>query len=676
MTTENIATVAEIQEATLNMLTATEFVKSTGDTLLDQYGKTRKTLTGTINDLGWDGSLGNFEIGKIIESPNQVLVYAGKEYRTTEVLPYTVNGVSPTLDTGTWLEITDRSDIQSNTDLLVEHTAQITSLQDSQQSGVVVFQTYTLLDAYTPTTAQETGSFKVVNDTDTSLNGYYSWVSDTTYIKDASLVENEIDENNTSDAVSGKAVFDHVSPLFGTSFPGASEYWETLSTASIGEIVILDEDDLIVYSATSENSSFPYYDGVYETLSVNPQSYYLLDKDDLIVNLQSDNVSVENEVVTARGNQLSLNERISKSLNDYGLNREYVFGEWYLRETRQRTRKRILGESKQLTVLNIGDSWTHNYSRYSGPLGLTLQDLFGDAGAGFTGFSWGFGSIPDAIGANKNFDPSTTYYTLQGAWTSAYNYTQSPDICAALSSDIGAYVDLTTTKEATHATLYANNNSAEIRYNFDDGAWTNLVLDGSDTFYTLTGMPVGTGFNLKIELVSGSAELYGVDLHNDNDGVIIHKVGATGSQLAQWATQSNTDEWKANTLNLAPNLVTILHGTNDQTTYTKAQFKTNGQTLIDNLREILPLADILLIAPCENGRDLPILMSDYQDAFQELAYENKCAFLNLQHVFGDEFSEYASTSPRNWFNADTIHPEPETGGRAIVDAVARTLLNI
>ncbi|MNG27482.1 hypothetical protein D3C84_1126060 [compost metagenome] len=69
-------------------------------------------------------------------------------------------------------------------------------------------------------------------------------------------------------------------------------------------------------------------------------------------------------------------------------------------------------------------------------------------------------------------------------------------------------------------------------------------------------------------------------------------------------------------------------------------------------------------------------MSGYAAAMCELAALNRCAFLDLQYLFGEQFSEYASTSPRAWFNADLIHPEPATGGRVIADAVLRLLTNI
>lgn len=81
------------------------------------------------------------------------------------------------------------------------------ALASGQISGVIVFTTYALLDAYTPAdTTEQKASFKVTNDSDSSLNGYYSWVSGTAYTKDADLVVNTIDAANTSDAVSGAAV--------------------------------------------------------------------------------------------------------------------------------------------------------------------------------------------------------------------------------------------------------------------------------------------------------------------------------------------------------------------------------------------------------------------------------------------------------------------------------------
>ena len=563
--------------------------------------------------------------------------------------------------------------------VLLEMQALITDARDSYKNGVLTFLTYALLTAFTPATADhQLSSFRVTNDPNPALNGSYSWVTGTTYIKNADLASGIVETGNV-DPTSGETVFDYVKgitdPLYGPSFTGASEYWETLSASTLDNLWVLDLDNRIVYSAGAGTPN-SFYDGVFEKIGSETSiyTYLVLDSDSKILFDPSIIPAKDTqEVITARGSQASLGDRLNVSLNSVGLLNQHTYGEWFLRETRQRTRKRILNESKQLTVAFIGDSWTHNPSRYSQPTGLTLQSSFGNSGSGWTGFSWGFGTLPTPSGRNGNYDPSTTDISINGTWTAQYSSSSSPDICLASSSTAGDDITLTTSKAATSGTLYASGNSAVIRYNFDGGAWTNLTLSSGE-YYSLAGMPAA-GFVFIVEVVSGTAELMGVDFHNSADGVTIHKLGATGSRLQQWATQSNDASWRANLQELAPNLITILHGTNDQASRSKAQFKADGKTLVDNIRLVLPLCDVMFIAPCENGRELSTLMSDFQEAFHELSYENKCAFINLQNVFGDQFSEYASTSPRNWFNADLIHPEPLTGGRAIVDVVIRMLTN-
>ena len=83
--------------------------------------------------------------------------------------------------------------------------ADCVAVSETLSTGVAAFATLALLTAYTPTAAQQYTSFKVTSDTTSGNNGYYSW-SGSAYIKDADLVVNTIDPNNTSDAVSGNAV--------------------------------------------------------------------------------------------------------------------------------------------------------------------------------------------------------------------------------------------------------------------------------------------------------------------------------------------------------------------------------------------------------------------------------------------------------------------------------------
>ena len=87
---------------------------------------------------------------------------------------------------------------------LAATNASIAALEAGQTGGLLSFTTLALLQAYaTPTT---TSSFKVTNDSLSSNNGFYHYTG-SAFVKDASLVQNVIDPNNTSEGVSGSAVF-------------------------------------------------------------------------------------------------------------------------------------------------------------------------------------------------------------------------------------------------------------------------------------------------------------------------------------------------------------------------------------------------------------------------------------------------------------------------------------
>ncbi len=152
----------------------------------------------------------------------------------------------------------------------------------------------------------------------------------------------------------------------------------------------------------------------------------------------------------------------------------------------------------------------------------------------------------------------------------------------------------------------------------------------------LTGKPVSGAGQLWIEVVSGPVTLYGVnEVLPDVAGVLVHKLGATGTRVQQWASIDAT-HWKAGIAALGLNLLGITHGTNDQTTgRSKAQYKADILTLIDRARTANPFIDILLVAPAENQRtNNPVAMSVYADALYEIARdERNVAYLDLQQWF-------------------------------------------
>ena len=387
---------------------------------------------------------------------------------------------------------------------------------------------------------------------------------------------------------------------------------------------------------------------------------------------------VSQEIITARGGQTDLNTRLSRNITDYGLPSEYIWGEWFLRETRMRLRKRAMSESVQFCVAFIGDSWTHNRDRYSNPVASALKTSFGDAGAGWTGFAWGFGGTSNAwSGGNGNINSSDVSVALTTGWTVAYYTTASPDLGGISTATAGskATVNYTGSGNASAVVLFYTAGSGVLRYRWNGGAWTTLdISTGSGTqTASLASVPTGT-WTLEIENVSGTTVVHGIDVQKTSSGVRIHKLGSTGSSSANW-TGVNATQWQNALSALAPNLVTILLGTNDQgASMTPATYATNLQTLITRIKTALPYVDIAILMPCENQRtNNTYAMSLYAYEAYKLASINKCAFLDLQYVFGDNEADYAYGTGRPWFAADLIHPDPTTGGRVITDAVYRLL---
>jgi len=384
------------------------------------------------------------------------------------------------------------------------------------------------------------------------------------------------------------------------------------------------------------------------------------------------------ELVTARGNRTDLDTRLSQNLTAYGSPKRYTWGEWFLRETRMRLRKRALAESTQLVFAMIGDSWTHSQTRYTGVVASTLKTAFGDAGAGWTGFGWGFGGASNAwSGGNGNVSNEVSVALTTG-WSTHYNSSVSPDIADIYTSTAAEKITATFSGSGNVSAVnlfYIAGGSGNIRYRWNAGAWTTLDISAGSGLLTssLASVPTGT-WTLEIENVAGTTTICGIDVQKTTDGVRVHKLGGTGSASNQWAGVSATD-WQAGLTALAPNLVTILLGTNDQGgSMATATYRTNIQTMITRIRAALPFADIALIMPCENQRTSnTYAMSLYAKEAYELAAINNCAWLDLQYVFGDTAAQYAYGSARPWFAADLIHPDPNTGGRAITDAVYRLL---
>lgn len=358
---------------------------------------------------------------------------------------------------------------------------------------------------------------------------------------------------------------------------------------------------------------------------------------------------------------------------DFTTSRTFTLNQDSLRETHKRLMSRKLSQSATLVTAHIGDSWTHLWNRWSGIFAGKMQDDYGSAGIGYIGFGYpseaGFGQY------NGNILGQITL-TKTGTWTPTYATAQSADICSVSSSDTSATFRANgIPANASSVRLFAKPQGS-VKYSTDGGAnWTTIDLSTFTDLAVVSLTVPSTAFNIWFSPVSGTVELYGLDVQTATDGVRSHKLGATGSSAKQWAAQVTSTTWQKALTALAPNLVTILHGTNDQTSSRDpAAFAADIQTIITAVRTACPLADILVLMPCENQRNNNVAMAAYASVVRDVCALNKVAYHNLQIDYGDKPSDYASTSPRNWFNADGIHPDPATGGGLpIVSAVLKLM---
>lgn len=386
------------------------------------------------------------------------------------------------------------------------------------------------------------------------------------------------------------------------------------------------------------------------------------------------------ELIAARGARTTLDQRLSAALSPYGAPKQYIINEHRLRRFRYLRRKRLLSESAQIVIAMIGDSYTHDASRYSGAVASTLISELGDAGGGWVGFASLSGDV------NGNVRPASYPLTRIGTWgegTSSNYYTiPGPDLGQAVSSTVGDRQTVTGPASPTlSAVRFFWNGTVDgvMRYRWNGGSWTTINVQGSGVQGALLGgLPASGAWTLDMEVVSGTCQPIGVDIQSAASGVRVHKLGCTGSRANQWVAV-NAAQWQASINSLAPQLVTIMLGTNDQTiARTPAEYAADLTTIITRVKTAMPSVDIAILMPAENQRGLSTLMSTYAAAAVEVALTQGCAYLDTQYLFGDAGNptEYGSAGAIPLYSADNIHPDATTGGRVIVDGVIRLLTNV
>lgn len=325
---------------------------------------------------------------------------------------------------------------------------------------------------------------------------------------------------------------------------------------------------------------------------------------------------------------------------------------------------------KVLSVSVIGDSYSAGQDFYLNKLVQRVAGEVGFAGPGYVGFNHGA-----ALGGTHfKYTRSSEKY-FGGDWKVSGLGQASPD-SRTVTGKSGAWLQvdasptpaIDTTVSQAKLLYLGNGESSEIRYRWSTSQdWQPLKLEGSGVQEVpLAGLSSAQDWSFRLEVVKGAPTLFGLWMSNDQKGVRVSKLAASGAASAdfyhkdpQWQIQ-----WKAAVSKIPADVYLIMLGGNDQGFGVKpAQYLQNVQGLVGMLREIQPQASINLIMRQDTTRSSAYPMSAYAQVLEPWARVQRLGYANLQCAFGPNVKRYAAAM----IGPDKIHPVPATGGKVIAD---------
>jgi len=325
---------------------------------------------------------------------------------------------------------------------------------------------------------------------------------------------------------------------------------------------------------------------------------------------------------------------------------------------------------KVLAVSVIGDSYTAGQDFYLNKLVQRVAGETGFAGPGYVGFNHGA-----ALGGTHfKYTRSSDKY-FGGGWKVSELGQASPD-SRTVTGRAGAWllVDARPTPRIDTAVTQAklmylgNGEPSELRYRWSPAQdWQPLKLAGSGVQEVpLAGLSTAKDWSFRLEVRKGTPTLFGLWMTNDQPGIRVSKLAASGAASAdfyhadpQWQAQ-----WQAVVAKIPADVYLIMLGGNDQGFGVKPeQYLHNVQGLVGMLRKIHPEASINLIMRQDTTRASAYPMAAYAQMLEPWAREQHLGFANLQCAFGPDVKRYAAAM----IGPDKIHPLPATGGKVIAD---------
>ncbi|MGH8389734.1 MAG: SGNH/GDSL hydrolase family protein [Pseudomonas sp.] len=336
---------------------------------------------------------------------------------------------------------------------------------------------------------------------------------------------------------------------------------------------------------------------------------------------------------------------------------------------------------KVLAISVIGDSYSAGQDFYLNKLVQRLVGEAGFAGPGYVGFNHGA-----ALGGTHfKYTRSSEKY-FGGDWKVSGLGQASPD-SRTVTGRPGAWLEIDASPSTAINTaitqaklLYlGNGESSEVRYRWAPSeGWHSLTLTGSGVQEVpLPGTSAAADWAFRLEVVKGAPTLFGLWMSNDQGGVRVSKLAASGATSADFFHSDGRwqAQWKAVVSKIPADIYLIMLGGNDQGFGVKPeQYLKNIQGLVRMVHEAQPAASINLVLRQDTTRSSAYPMSAYAQVLEPWARSEHLRYANLQCAFGADFKRYASSGPTPMIGADNIHPVPETGGRVIADYFYRLIV--
>lgn len=327
----------------------------------------------------------------------------------------------------------------------------------------------------------------------------------------------------------------------------------------------------------------------------------------------------------------------------------------------------------------IGDSYTHHPTRYVRRLRDNLAVVHGDLAAGCCCFGF-----KPTFRKNGSIDAGQLDFSLNpNDWTATYGDGYGPDACHVVSNSAGASITVAVGADTNTLRIHyvSTVGSSGFRYNVDGGGWNTQPTDGT-LAYASTDVDVSAEtapFDLTLEALSAGVTLLAAEAINTGDGIVAHKLGASGRLADNFMTnQIARDATRA----LDLDMVIVMFGTNEQASNrTPASFGAAIENIIQTLRDDNPAIDVVLILPpytmLEEEAPTHYSLDAYGEELERIAGLSMACTVKLTEVFGPA-SELQNLIDDGLMSTDRIHPTKGSGsgGYLIADTIGDLVFSL